>query len=582
MNYRLLGIAFGLFLIGGSPVFAYSTYLTDVPNTDVNSCYTCHNNPSGGTGCGGGTGYPTSPYGSCLNIFGKDFRDVSSRTWNTTLRDRDSDGDGRTNGQELVYFGSSYSDGASGQGSNTYVTRPGAASSRHTNECYLQSTGTWGFTYHPRNYTNCSTSSAATCTNNTSSAVPSGRYFGFTCGCDPGYSGNGRRDVSGDGVADGGANGCSDVNECASSLTCRNYHSSNYCFNNSGGYNCICGAGFTEVNSGTLSENCNDINECSTWNRCLRQYVANSCTNYTGSYNCSCGAGFTEINSGTLTENCQDVNECAPSNACLRQYAANSCSNSTGSYNCSCGAGFTEINSGTLTENCQDVNECAPSNACLRQYAANSCSNSTGSYNCSCGAGFTEINSGTLTENCQDVNECSSGTRCLQNYAANSCSNSTGSYNCSCGAGFTEINSGTLTENCQDVNECNTATTCNANLGYGSCTNTTGGYNCICEDGYQQSGSGLSLTCVDINECNASTTCNANLGYGSCTNTTGGYNCTCNPGYGFDGTTCVLDNECTTGADDCNENATCTDPSPAVGDFICTLQSRIYRKRSSP
>ena len=117
-------------LLFTSQAFAYDFYLPNVPNSDANSCLTCHNNPSGGTGCGGTTGYPVSMYGFCRNVFGYDFgRNFGSHTayaWDAALRDRDSDGDGRTNGQELVYFLSSYTspDGASA-GANTYVSLPG-------------------------------------------------------------------------------------------------------------------------------------------------------------------------------------------------------------------------------------------------------------------------------------------------------------------------------------------------------------------------------------------------------------------------------------------------------------------------
>lgn len=67
------------------------------------------------------------------------------------------------------------------------------------------------------------------------------------------------------------------------------------------------------------------------------------------------------------------------------------------------------------------------------------------------------------------------------------------------------------------------------------------------------------------------TQCEPNpCGLGSCTPSGAGYSCDCPPGYGTNGTTCVLQDECTAGTDDCVGLATCFDPSTAPSDFVCT------------
>lgn len=86
--------------------------------------------------------------------------------------------------------------------------------------------------------------------------------------------------------------------------------------------------------------------------------------------------------------------------------------------------------------------------------------------------------------------------------------------------------------------------------------------------------------CFDVDECDANP-CGPNAdssgpsGNGCFERPIGswsspGYDCACAAGYASDGTTCVVGTECTAGLDDCVSVATCTDPTTAMGDFICT------------
>ncbi|KAI8500092.1 hypothetical protein Bbelb_224090 [Branchiostoma belcheri] len=69
----------------------------------------------------------------------------------------------------------------------------------------------------------------------------------------------------------------------------------------------------------------------------------------------------------------------------------------------------------------------------------------------------------------------------------------------------------------------------------------------------------------DIDECTTGTdNCDDDA---TCTNTDSGFTCACNAGYSGDGVTCIDINECTTGTDNCHDDATCAN---TVGSFICS------------
>ena len=88
---------------------------------------------------------------------------------------------------------------------------------------------------------------------------------------------------------------------------------------------------------------------------------------------------------------------------------------------------------------------------------------------------------------------------------------------------------------------------CNASLG------------CMCVDGYEFEGED---GCVDIDECSTGVdNCDANA---SCTNSVGSFDCECDAGYSGDGETCVDIDECASAT--CDPNASCTD---LVNAFSC-------------
>ncbi|MFK7986805.1 MAG: EGF domain-containing protein [Sandaracinaceae bacterium] len=440
---------------------AHPSYLDLVPNSDVNTCLTCHNNSAGGGGCG-------SP--PCLNSFGNDFRSTTggrtARRWDAWLRDRDSDGDRRTNGQELVYFGSSYTT-SSTVGSNSYVTRPGYLFSRHTNECVLQA-GSFGYSYAPRAYTNCFTGTGRRCTNtSSSSSTPSSSsFFGFTCGCNAGYTGNGRRQVFG-GPSDPSASGCT-ATQCTG-----NPCSPGNCIERAppSTYSCSCPSGY--VSSGGA---CVVNNQCTANNDDCDPNA--TCTAIgTTNWNCTCNTGFLGVGSvfRGRGDDCEDIDECegAP---CGRRHTC--IEGAPGTYSCECLAGYEEVG-GT----CVDIDECDLGIDDCADLAV--CRNTGGGFTCTCIDGYE--GPGNF---CNDVDECLTPGAC---HPDATCTNQVGNYACGCNEGY--IGDGRLV--CADVDDCGTIV-CGANE---RCVNQIGAPGiCECATGFVRDDEGGCVTsCGDGN-----------------------------------------------------------------------------------
>ena len=115
-------------------------------------------------------------------------------------------------------------------------------------------------------------------------------------------------------------------------------------------------------------------------------------------------------------------------------------------------------------------------------------------------------------------------------------------------------------------------------------------FTCTCPPGSVGSGRSASGGCADVNEC-ASHPCaqrgdrddNGGEDGQGCTQIplgswlAPGYTCSCQPGYAQGGSprSCVINDECTSGVDDCDASpaAVCSDPNPAptsLGDYTCT------------
>jgi cysteine-rich repeat protein len=90
---------------------------------------------------------------------------------------------------------------------------------------------------------------------------------------------------------------------------------------------------------------------------------------------------------------------------------------------------------------------------------------------------------------------------------------------------------------------------------------------CTVETGYSCTGTTPSV-CTDIDECTTNAdNCDANA---TCTNTPGSFTCACNGGWTGDGVTCTNVDECTADTDNCAFLAICTD---TPGSFSCTCST---------
>ena len=177
-------------------------------------------------------------------------------------------------------------------------------------------------------------------------------------------------------------------------------------------------------------------------------------------------------------------------------------------------------------------------------------------------------------------NDCESQASCSRNAA-----NGRGDWSCSCGISYTgdghdltryhdwdapnatlgdsrlfEIRSSSVV-GC--VSKC-VGAPCGTN---GSCSlsGSSPGYTCNCASGYRFNGS----TCVVDNECSTDP---GRCDPGTCNELSPPqtFSCTCPAGFLFNGTGCVVSNPCVAGTDDCARQATCTAPGPFRGEtYTC-------------
>ena len=120
-RFFLLGVVFSLwaFVLFNDRLEARNCRPNLIPNGGVNRCANCHTNPRGG-----GRRTP----------FGQDVRDVVNGSscaefWEAELAALDSDGDGRTNGEELLDPLGRWERGEPQPGDDSRVTNPGVEDS---------------------------------------------------------------------------------------------------------------------------------------------------------------------------------------------------------------------------------------------------------------------------------------------------------------------------------------------------------------------------------------------------------------------------------------------------------------------
>ncbi|MEZ4458419.1 MAG: EGF domain-containing protein [bacterium] len=351
---------------------------------------------------------------------------------------------------------------------------------------------------------------------------------GFTCACNPGFSG--------DGVT------CTDINECA--VNNGGCDANAACANTFGGFTCTCDSGYTGNGF-----NCTDVDECLlNTDNCDVNAV---CANTDGGFTCTCANGY--AGDGVT---CADIDECALNTDNCSTDAM--CANVTGGFTCICNAGF----SGDGVT-CADIDECATNADNCDANAT--CANTTGAFTCTCDAGFSGDG-----VTCADIDECATNT---DNCDANAtCTNSPGTFACACNTGYAGDGL-----NCADINECALGMdNCDVNA---LCANTVGGFDCTCVLGYNGDG----VTCLDDDECALGTdNCDDVV---VCTNEPGSFSCgACPTGYVDtfgNGTSCADIDECALGLDNCSALVLCTN---TLGSFTCprdtsTLQAILCRHR---
>ncbi|MBX3274977.1 MAG: DUF4215 domain-containing protein [Sandaracinaceae bacterium] len=235
----------------------------------------------------------------------------------------------------------------------------------------------------------------------------------WTCTCPAGFLGGGY-----------GANGCRDIDECATGA--HDCSGAGVCVNLPGSFRCECPSGF--VGDGRV---CMDVDECADPILAGTCRANSRCQNLPGSYRCACDAGYR----GDGLVACVDIDECATGGHDCPMGAR--CVNTPGRWTCECDDGF--VGDGRT---CTDVDECLDPDIRARCSTGSMCENLPGSWRCACapgyeGDGFT----------CTDVDECARGTHTC--HVGASCTNTVGAFSCACRDGYR----GTGFD-CVDIDEC--------------------------------------------------------------------------------------------------------------------------------
>ncbi|XP_078330906.1 uncharacterized protein LOC111125451 isoform X2 [Crassostrea virginica] len=281
-----------------------------------------------------------------------------------------------------------------------------------------------------------------------------------------------------------------DIDECATQGTCTG--TNRECRNVPGSFNCVCKAGYQEVN-GT----CLDIDECA------RSPCSQLCTNTPGSFACSCHPGF-RLSDSTQ---CMDVDECTlPVQPCDQI-----CTNTIGSYKCSCRSGY--LLNTTNRKECYAKTECVNTTASCSQKCGVT---DDGSEYCFCQNGYVLDST--------DNKTCLEKDACIPNPCSHTCvQNAPGQgYMCQCEDGkYIGLDQRTCID-CSTWSyghNCNNQCTCVQEQSI-SCDSVNG--TCLCKPGWHGTGCG-----TDIDECLMSSICPASS---TCVNSPGSYACVCDTG----------------------------------------------------
>eukprot|EP00794_Sanderia_malayensis_P007055 gene7055-7847_t len=206
------------------------------------------------------------------------------------------------------------------------------------------------------------------------------------------------------------------------------------------------------------------------------------------------------------------------------------------------------------------INECAFSdwNICDKTHAT--CSDNFASYKCHCKTGYEDFSG--VGDGCLEIDECATKTHNCSQYA--SCKNKPGSFTCTCNPGYT--GDGYYCEGIvlnYDVSPCHKDAIC---VNHPPVNQKF--FTCQCKTGFVGDG----FTCTDIDEC--STAANNCHFQASCTNTEGSFVCKCNNGWTGTGQACYDVNECATGTHNCHKFAKCRN---LVGSFSCDCISPGFK-----
>ncbi|KAJ8947183.1 hypothetical protein NQ318_015529 [Aromia moschata] len=232
----------------------------------------------------------------------------------------------------------------------------------------------------------------------------------YTCQCDQGFRGDGRKCTEVDVVRICARSHPTDtpdlvdIDECEREGGLEGHHcnQNTRCVNTIGSYVCECLPGYRQVDK----FNCIEWDECSSGNHSCD--VNAECTNTAGSYKCQCKPGYTG-NGYTCEPICEE--RCQNGGVCRRPNK------------CACPNGYT----GPSCE--KDLDECATnSHRCTNTSV---CVNMIGWYYCQCKDGYQNpYGDNKLGTKCLDINECNSDLHTCHPSAQ--CINTDGGFRCEC------------------------------------------------------------------------------------------------------------------------------------------------------